>query len=890
MKNNPYIGPRPYKLGEKNFFGRDREARELLWLILAERVVLFYARSGAGKTSLLNAKTIPELTEKGIIVLPVARVGTELPPGIIADAVRNVFVSSALLDLTGTTEPQSIVNLTLTEYLEQSGQVQQTENKRRSILMILDQFEELFTTHRDRWKDVDDFFVQAREALDNHPDLKIIFALREDNVAELDPYLVQLPNQLLARFRMELLSTELAQESIEKPAKAAGCQFEKDAAAHLSQDLSQIKMRRRGSDDQVEFDSIPGPYVEPVQLQVVCQQLWDALPDSSECRIRIDEIERYGNIDHALTNFYQNVIQRATAEVGAQERQLRVWFSNHLITPMGTRGLVMQGKSETAGLPNDVVEFLRSQHLVNAEMRGGQRWYELAHDRLIEPILRSNEAQRNPLQLRMVEWNQRGRPSDLLLHGIEFTEAERWVSENAPVLTQVEKDFMVACREAHTKAERELARQAELRINIADLGWGVIFAHDADPQIREALKELLDFRREQATQKHSEYYKEFVGANGYRPRETAPRFLERHGAGANLASPDRMPYYLLIVGSPQAIPFEFQYGLDVLYGVGRVYFDDLESYARYARSVVTVERSGLSLPPRAVLFCPVNPDSQAAALSEKWLVTPVHQQLVQSWPNWNIEAMVGQAATKAQLADLLGDKDAPTLLFTASHVMEFPKDDPYQLTHTGALVCQDWPGPSKWREALSTEHCFSADDIIQDARLLGLIAFFFGGPTAGEPEMDDFALDARESPKPIAPHAFLSRLPQRLLGHPNGGALAVIGHVERNWSYSFSMPGGRGRESRHFADTLVRLMMGHTIGSAVQPFNQRYTLLSSQLSEVTLKEVVKDNYTRSFDWSNLAKATTDARNYVVIGDPAVRLPVNSASPIVERPVIEPVVF
>ena len=102
MKNNPYIGPRPFERQHRDrFYGRDREARELQALIVAEREVLFYAQSGAGKSSLLNARIIPGLEDDGYNVLPVARVGNELPPGIDAQDVKNIFVFSTLLSLAG---------------------------------------------------------------------------------------------------------------------------------------------------------------------------------------------------------------------------------------------------------------------------------------------------------------------------------------------------------------------------------------------------------------------------------------------------------------------------------------------------------------------------------------------------------------------------------------------------------------------------------------------------------------------------------------------------------------------------------------------------------------------------------------------------------------------
>ncbi|HEX6383209.1 MAG TPA: hypothetical protein VF177_00930 [Anaerolineae bacterium] len=415
-------------------------------------------------------------------------------------------------------------------------------------------------------------------------------------------------------------------------------------------------------------------------------------------------------------------------------------------------------------------------------------------------------------------------------------------------------------------------------LQLSQAGWGVIFPADADEKdvnvIREALSELLAHREKQAGKRYKLYYEK---GSGYRKGESKNDFVSRHGASVGPVNPNNVPYYLLIVGDPESIPYQFQYELDVDYAVGRIYFETLEEYARYARSVVEAETEDrVKLPRQAVFFSVANPDDRATQLSNELLVGPLARHVAEIVAErnlgWTTRFVPPEQAVKDKLGRLLGGDETPALLFTASHGMGWPLRHRYQPDFQGALLCQDWPGPRQWHDEIPWDYYFGSEDVGSDAGLLGLVAFHFACYGAGTPYWDDFAIATSAQRQAIAPRAFLSALPKRLLSHPRGGALAVIGHVERAWTYSFKWKEA-GEQTEAFRAVIYSLLRGDPVGLAADHMNLRYasiaTILSNELGELKYDPDRLDLSKLAFLWT----ANNDARGYAVIGDPAVRIPV-----------------
>ena len=360
--------------------------------------------------------------------------------------------------------------------------------------------------------------------------------------------------------------------------------------------------------------------------------------------------------------------------------------------------------------------------------------------------------------------------------------------------------------------------------DLAETGWGVIFAGDTDPVRKEALSPLLRARQTEA----GALFKLYEGTDGYQPGENKYGFLQRHGNQGGMLNPENdLPYYILLVGSPEEIPFEFQRQLDIQYAVGRLHFDRMEQFATYAQNVIAAEQHSTVWPGRISFFCPQTKTDSERPSAIVHLVQPLTQKLRTRYPDCRVTIAAGEQATETRLKQLLGDLKPTTLLFIV--VREDPNSETIEaMNMAGSIV------------------------IIQDDYSAGVAA----------------ADKMQEAHKQMTGQARVAQPPQKLLGQPNG-ALAVVGNTSPVWGYSYHWP-GVGSQTGVYESLIARLLAGYSLGTACQYFGRRFAEIGAEL--YAMRQQIRYGETANPEeelW--LTRAFEETGGWVIMGDPAVRL-------------------
>ncbi len=434
------------------------------------------------------------------------------------------------------------------------------------------------------------------------------------------------------------------------------------------------------------------------------------------------------------------------------------------------------------------------------------------------------------------------------------------------------------------QAQKTLAPAASIQHPelLSQTGWAVLYTADQQPAI-EQLRPLLTKRKADVGNENPEWYQEFIVPVGV----TAKQWLgtasgNKVGLGGSVQPWDGIPYYLLLVGPPESFSFEFEATLKKKFAVGRLYFDDPADYGRYAANVIEYEKTGPRTPQHknVAVWITCNQNDRAThaltSLVPDEFTTDDHRL---GAPNFTLESFVRGKATRPQFFRIvrgLMDQGRPAIIFTGSHGTQYLPTDPRQPEKQGALITQEWfPGSGplvSGPDGTAGANQFCAADLPDDAQLHGTMFMMFACYSGGCPRDDTFRTNPDGTPMQAAAKDMISKLPQALLSQ---GALAVLGHVDMATPYSFQDPDGTP-QAQVLRDPLDELLKGSTVGMAADRLTSEWSAMASQFFELGPLDANATDADKK-ERATLTVATHNARNYILLGDPAMRLRLESLS-------------
>ena len=502
------------------FFGRRRATNELVEL-LGRRAgegtafVLVMGASGSGKSSLVRAGLVPDLSLPGMV----GRVALVLPavfrPGAAPLAALSGAILQALPELGGlqydqaaladqlVSSPKQVV-FALKQGLSVAAKSQQlTELGEARLLLVVDQLEELFTQGavgaRERQA-----FVAALEALATSGLVWVIVTLRSDffDRLEREPLLAALSSNEGRYLLLPPSDGELGQ-IIEGPVREAGLRFEVDAAG-----LSLAEEIRRAAARQA--NSLP-------LLEYLLDQLFDRR--TAEGVLTFQAYEELGGLEGAIGRRAEQVL----AGLPAEDQTALPEVVRRLVA-VSEAGMATSRPAALAdfreGSPaRRLVEALLAPdaRLLVADEGQGQAQVRVAHeallthwDRMAKQIVtdRKDLQLRGRLEVQAARWREAGEQADLLLNpGLPLSEAEDLLARRRDELgVDLQRYVEGSTRQAQQQASRRLRRArmvaavlAILAVVAVGFGWyGLDRQSEAERQ-RAAAEEATQEAERQRT-------------------------------------------------------------------------------------------------------------------------------------------------------------------------------------------------------------------------------------------------------------------------------------------------------------------------------------------------------------------------------------------------------
>ena len=404
-----YIGVRPYEENQSPlFFGRNKETDLLLSMVFSEKLTVLFGKSGYGKSSLINAGLIPKLKALN-------KKGKQkyIPIKIRLNAIENQQIGILKRFEFFLNEAMKKANIPNSEITADElpptlwGLFKQWASSEKSVfVLIFDQFEEFFsypepTQKLFKWQLKELLYSKFPSFLEENEDnlepdifqflsvwlnVKVVFSIRSDRLSELDRLRKPLPAILHKRIELKALTKNQAIEAIKEPAKipqgnnsiiTQSFDYSEDAIEKILEKLFDNKKNVLG--------------VEAFQLQIVCSFI--------EKKTQLEKLtliqkENLPNFDQVYENYYRSKINEISLDADrVLVSKILEYGLLHYEEDLKISRRVSRDTGELAqsfDVTDNLLKKLEDTYLIRREVNTLSGFsYEISHDTLIEPILKS---------------------------------------------------------------------------------------------------------------------------------------------------------------------------------------------------------------------------------------------------------------------------------------------------------------------------------------------------------------------------------------------------------------------------------------------------------------------------------------------------------------------
>lgn len=471
---SPFLGLKPFEEGDSVlFYGRDKETRQLLDRLRADNFLAVVGDSGSGKSSLVRAGLLPALRRgrfhDGTSWIGSWRMATVRPGG---DPFSEL--AEALPDLGEMEETERLRFVDEAKRLLADGNgglrsaIAALVPEGSHVLLVVDQFEELFTLSRDmkeRNRFVDCLLGSASSK--GARPVHVVITLRADFYSHCFQH-PALPKRIANnQFPVGRMDREQMREVIEKP-------------------LSYVRAKAEPGLVDALLDEAGD---EPGNLPLLAHALLELWERSDRKTLTHRAYEDIGRLSGALGNYAEGVYLSGLPETADRDLTRRIFLALTQVGEGAPDTRRRQRKTDLLALGDDdeatarLLTVLSKSRLISVsgrvspEPESTDEWVEVAHEALIrkwERLKKWIDEGRESLRLERwilqaaEEWEARGRDPTLLLRA-RPAEVEKWFKENRAHLAARILDFVVASFAARKKESR---RRSLLRFALAALALG----------------------------------------------------------------------------------------------------------------------------------------------------------------------------------------------------------------------------------------------------------------------------------------------------------------------------------------------------------------------------------------------------------------------------------